>query len=146
MNIQELAETFTGLLNSADFDTAASYLSEDFKFSGAVPKPVDGKQWIGILKTMKNAFPDFKMNVRIQSVEGNVIKSVNQLTGTHTGDFDLSAMGMGIIPPTGKSFVNARESGVTTVKDGKITSNHITPVEGGGLMGILAQLGVQPPQ
>lgn len=79
-------------------------------------------------------------------MEGNVVRVTNQLTGTHTNDFDLSAMGLGVFPATGKSISNPEEQGETTVKDNKITSVHINAVEGGGLMGILKQLGVEPPQ
>jgi hypothetical protein len=50
------------------------------------------------------------------------------------------------IPATGKSISNPEERGETTVKDNKVTSVHINAVEGGGLMGILKQLGVEPPQ
>lgn len=65
-----------------------------------------------------------------------------QLSGTHTGDFDLSAMGMGVIPATGESFSNAEEVFEFTIAGGSIVSMHTEPVEGAGLPAILAQIGV----
>jgi hypothetical protein len=147
MNIQELGESFTTkAFVSKDLDSAASYMSEDFQFSGPVPEPVDKKQWLALMKVLNTAFPDMNYNTRILGVEGNVVRVTNQLTGTHTNDLDLSAMGLGVIPATGKSISNPEERGETTVKDNKVTSVHINAVEGGGLMGILKQLGVAPPQ
>lgn len=146
MNIQEQAEAFAETFNIKDLDALASFLAQDFQFSGPVPEPINGPQWIGLLKAMKAALPDLNFNLRILSVDGDVVTSSNQITGTHTGDFDLSAMGIGVIPATGRSVKNSMEQGKATFKDGKVVSMHITPTEGGGLMGILKQLGVEPPQ
>ena len=145
MSTREFAESFAEAFNAGDYDTVASYLADDFQFSGPVPEPIDGKQWIGMSKTLKAAFPDIKYNLRVVGVEGNVVTTVTQLTGTHTGDLDLTAMGMGVIPATGKSFSNPEERGETTVNGDKIVSMRIPPTEGAGLMGILAQIGVKPP-
>jgi hypothetical protein len=68
-----------------------------------------------------------------------------QLTGTHTADWDLSAMGMGLIPATGKTFSNPKEEGVMTIENGKITSYFISSKEDSGIPGMLKQLGVQMP-
>lgn len=147
MNIQEVAESFTTkMFVSKDLDSAASYLAEDFQFSGPVPEPVDSKQWLGLMKAMNAAFPDINYHTRILGVDGNVVKTASQLSGTHTNDLDLTAMGLGVIPATGKSFSIPEEQGEATVKDGKITSMHLNTGQDSGLMGILKQLGVEPPQ
>jgi hypothetical protein len=49
-----------------------------------------------------NAFPDPNEEFEFQSVEGNVVRGLNRTTGTHGGDFDLSAVGLGVISATGK--------------------------------------------
>lgn len=145
MGVQEVAESFASAFNSGDFDTVASYLTDDFQFSGPMPQPLSAQEWVGTLHGFKAAFPDIKYNLKIVSVEGNTVKTTTQLTGTHTGDLDLTAMGMAVIPPTGKSFSMPEESGETTVEGEKVKALTVDPAEGGGLMGILAQLGVQPP-
>lgn len=145
MSVHESAESFVKAFNAGDYDTVASHLSNDFQFSGPVPEPISGQQWIGLTRLLRAAFPDIQYNMRVVSVEGDVVTTTNQLTGTHTGDLDLSAMGMGVIPATGKSFSNPEETGQGTVKGGKFVSIRITPVDGGGLMGILSQLGVKQP-
>jgi hypothetical protein len=50
-----------------------------------------------------------------------------------------------VIPATNKSFANPHEKGTATVKGDKVVSWVVEPTEGGGVMGILSQLGVKPP-
>jgi predicted ester cyclase len=145
MDTRALVEGFMEAFQAGDFDTAASYLSGDFQFSGPVPQPISGPEWMGMSVALKAAFPDINYNFQVVSVEGDVVKTSTQLSGTHTGDLDLSAMGMGVIPATGVSFNNPAEEGEATVRGGKMTSLHINSVPGSGLAGILAQIGVEMP-
>jgi hypothetical protein len=145
MDIRELATTFLEAFEAGDFDTAASYMSDDFAFSGATPEPISGGEWLGLAAAMKAAFPDITYNFRVESVEGNVVTTSNQLSGTHTGDFDLSGMGMGVIPATGNSFQLPAESTTATVEGDLMTSVHVNATPEGGVAGILAQIGVEMP-
>lgn len=145
MSMQDLAEAFAKAFNSGDLDRVATFLSEDFKFSGPVSEPMDAKQWLGLSKLLKAAFPDMQYNLRIIDIEGPVVRTTTRLTGTHTGDLDLSALGMGVIPATGKSFSNPEEEGDAVVRDDKVVSLDVKSNEGSGLMGIIQQLGVEIP-
>jgi predicted ester cyclase len=145
MGTKELAESFARALNAGDLDTAASYLSDEFKFSGPVPEPMNGMEWVGLTKSMYVAFPDINYNLKIVEVDGSTVRSTTQVTGTHTGDLDLTRMGMGVIPATGKSFSNPEEAGEAVVNGDKIVSLHISPSENSGLPGILKQLGIEMP-
>jgi hypothetical protein len=75
-----------------------------------------------------------------------VVRTTNQLTGTHSGDLDLSGMGMGVIPATGKSFSLPPEESEATVEGGKMVALHVYSTPEGGLAGILRQIGVEIPQ
>jgi predicted ester cyclase len=143
MSTRDIAEAFIEALEAGDFDTVASYLSDDFAFSGLTPQPVGKDEWIWMSKALKAGFPDLRYNIRVVSVEGNVVRTVLQLTGTHTADLDLSFMGMGITPATGRRVSNPEEKGETTVEGDKIVAMHVysTPEAS-----ILAQIGVQLPQ
>jgi len=145
MNPKQLVEDFIQAFEAGDYDTCMSYFADGFEFSGPTPEPLSGAEWIGISRTLKMAFPDIKYNLMVAGGEVNQVHVTTQLAGTHTGDLNLTPMGFGVIPPTGKSFSNPKENGVVTVKGDKFTSYQIEPVEGGGLMGILSQIGVQPP-
>jgi predicted ester cyclase len=142
MDSRALVDAFFTAFEAGDYDTAASYLSNDFQFSGATPEPISGQAWIGLSASMRAAFPDLRYNFQVESVEGDVVTTSNQLHGTHTEDFDLSAMGMGVIPPTGKSFSLPQETNEATVHNGKLAGVHVFSTPGSGLAGILSQLGI----
>jgi len=131
-------------IQKGDFVKAKSLLTDDFMFSGPVPEPVNGPAWLDMSKNLKAAFPDLDYQFKIEGVNGNVVNISAQLKGTHKGDLDLTAMGMGVIPATNKSFAAAREHGKVTVQGDKIKSLANEPTEGAGVMAILGQLGVQP--
>jgi hypothetical protein len=145
MSIREIAEDFAMAMNVGDWEKVASFLSEDFRFMGPVPEPIGGMEWIGLSKSLKRAFPDIQYNLRIDSIEGDVVRTTTQLSGTHTGELDLTAMGFGVIPATGISFSNPEEEGDAVVKGDKVISLHVKSVEGSGLMGILQKIGVEVP-
>lgn len=145
MSVTQTVQAFIDAFQAGDFDSAKSLLSDDFQFSGPVPEPMNGQQWMGIASIMKAAFPDINYNLNVLGAEGNKVRISTQLTGTHTGEFDLSMMGMGVIPATGKAISNAKEEGELTVVGGKLTSWKSPPTEGAGLPALLAQIGVKPP-
>jgi hypothetical protein len=67
-----------------------------------------------------------------------------QLSGTHSGPFDLTSMGMGVIPATNKAFSATLEKTKVTVKDNKITAWFVEPTQGADLKAILGQLRDHP--
>ena len=138
-------EAFVDAYNAGNLDKVALYLSDDFKFSGPMPEPIDGTEWLGLLRIFKTAFPDINYNLRLVNGEGNIVHTTSQVNGTHTGVLDISAMGMGVFSPTGKAFSLPEEPGEAIVEDDKVKSIHVQSKKGSGVMGILAQLGIQPP-
>jgi hypothetical protein len=132
-------------VQKGDFAKARFLLSDDFQFSGPVPEPINGEAWMGMSMNLKKAFPDLDYHFHVDGADSNVVKLSAQLKGTHSGDLDLTALGMGVIPPTNKSFANPYEHGRVTVKGDKVASWSVDPIEGGGVMGILSQLGIKPP-
>ena len=132
-------------IQEGDFEKARSLLTDDFMFSGPIPEPANSAEWLGVSASLKAAFPDLDYQFKIESVNGNVVNITAQLKGTHKGNLDLSAMNMGVIPATNKSFVAAKEHGKVTVQGDKVKSLANEPTEGAGMMAILGQLGVEMP-
>ena len=146
MSTAELAKKVFRLIEAKDTAGAAELLSSDFKFSGPVSEPIGGQEWMSLHDKLNAAFPDFSFNVREDSEEeGDVAHIKVQLSGTHEAELDLSPMGLPSVPSTGKSMRLPEEVLDVTVVDGKVSAVHGEPIEGGGLMGILAQLGVELP-
>lgn len=145
MDTKETVQSLIDAIQMGDFKRAKSLLSNDFKFSGPVPEPISGDEWLGMSASLKAAFPDLDYQFKIEGVNGDTVNISADLRGTHKGDLDLTAMHMGVIPATGKSFKAAHEHGQARLHDGKITAWTMEPTEGAGLMAILGQLGVKIP-
>jgi predicted ester cyclase len=144
MNKRETVQALMDSIQQGDFENAKSMLADDFQFSGPVPEPINKDAWLGMSSSLKTAFPDLNYHFKVIGAEGDVVKTTSQLSGTHTGSFDLTAMNMGVIPATNKIFSAKLEKAKITVKENKITSWAVEPTEGAGLKAILGQLEVKP--
>ena len=145
MNQREIVQALLDSVQRGDFEKAKTLLSNDFQFSGPVPEPINRETWMGINKNLKKAFPNLDYHFHVDGVDGDVIKISAELKGTHSGVLDLSPVGLGVIPATNKSFATPREHGKVTIKGDKVVSWVVDRIEGGGLMGILGQLGIAVP-
>lgn len=146
VNKREIVQSLMDLVQKGDFDNAKSLLAEDFRFRGPMGhEAINTQAWLDMSAGLKTAFPDLDYHFKVIGTEGDVVRSTSQLSGTHSGPFDLTGMNMGVIPPTDKSFVAKREKTRVTVKENKIASWVVEPTEGAGLKAILDQLGVKPP-
>ena len=144
MNKRETVQALMDSVQKGDFENAKSMLADDFQFSGSVPEPINAEAWLGMSASLKTAFPDLNYHFKVSGADGDVVKSTTQLSGTHSGSFDLTNMNMGIIPATNKAFSAKVEKTKVTVKDNKISLWAVEPTDGAGLKEILGQLGVKP--
>ena len=145
MNKRETVQALMDSIQKGDFANAKSKLADDFQFSGPIPEPIGLDAWLGMSASLKTAFPDLNYHFKVIGAEGDVVKAISQLSGTHSGSFDLTNMNMGVIPATDKSFSAKHEKTKITVKNDKITSWAVEPTDGAGLKAILGQLGVTVP-
>jgi predicted ester cyclase len=132
-------------IQKGDFENAKTMLADDFQFSGPVPEPINAEAWLGMSASLRVAFPDLDYHFKVIGADGDVVRATTQLSGTHSGSFDLTNMDMGLIPATNKAFSAKAEKTKVTVKENKITSWVVEPTEGAGLMAILKQLDVKVP-
>jgi predicted ester cyclase len=144
MNKRETVQALMDSVQKGDFKSAKSMLADDFQFSGPIPEPIDKEAWLGMSASLKAAFPDLDYHFKVIGAQGDVVRSTTQLSGTHSGSFDLTNMNMGVIPATHKAFSAKVEKTRVTVRENKITSWAVEPTEGAGLMAILGQLGIAP--
>lgn len=145
MDPKATVQTLMDAVQKGDFAKAQDTLTNDFQLSGPVPEPIGAPAWMGLSKSLKAAFPNLDYQFKVESVDGNMVHFTAELKGTHSGDLNLTAMGMGVIPATNKSFAATLEHGEASVQDGKVKTWHMNPTEGAGLMAILGQLGVELP-
>ena len=145
MNKREIVQALMDAVQKGDLGIAEAMLADDFQFSGPVPEPINKESWLGMSSSLMTAFPDLDYHFRVIGTEGDVVRTTSQLSGTHTGSFDLTNMQMGVIPATNKTFVTTREKTKITVKENKITAWAVEPTQGAGVMEILKQLDVEMP-
>jgi hypothetical protein len=145
MNPKETVKTLQSAVQNGDFKKAKTFLSDDFQFSGPVPQPISGEQWLDMSGSLKTAFPAVDYHFGIEGADANVVHVSVQITGKHTGDLDLSAMGIGVIPATGKSVSSTQGHGDVTVRGDKVVSWAMEQTEGHDLTSLLSQIGVEVP-
>jgi predicted ester cyclase len=88
-----------------------------------------------------SAFKDFKGVVHDISEEGDNVILTFHFEGTHTGDFDLSAMGLGVIPASGKRVVTPESKTMFMVEGDQIVASK--PISG-GFESLLVGIGAVP--
>ena len=144
MNKRETVQVFIDSVQEGEFENARTMLADDFQFSGPVSEPINQEAWLQMSAGLKTAFPDLDYHFKVIGTEGDVVKTTMQLSGTHTGAFDLTNMDMGVLPATNKSFSVKREKTKLTVNGDKITAWVVEPTQGAGLKAIRSQLYDKP--
>lgn len=136
----QIVQQFFESLENKNLSKAAEYLDDSFEFTGVTPQPVDKYEFLFIHATMFKGFPDWSFNLRDVEKSGNAVIVTAQVTGTNTGDLVLP--GLAPIQATGGSIRLPEEKVTFRLKGSKLVSMYVDPVEGGGIRGILKQLGV----
>lgn len=129
-----------------DLTSSDKYLSDDFQFIDPSGQLTMGKQeYIGFASLIFAAMPDIKYVRSDIHEEGDYVIVSGHFEGTFENDLDLSAMGLGVIPASGKKVAWKESTERYVVKGDKIVKSE--PIAGaGGFEEFLAPLGVKMPQ
>jgi predicted ester cyclase len=145
MNAIEMIKSGLAAMEMGQSAKLADILSDDMVFAGPVPVPIGKREFLAIQTAMVAAMPDWKFNPNDFKQEGDQVTTIFQITGTHTGELNLPMPGFPKLPATGKHVSLPKEPMTITLKEGKIIRLESAKVPGGGVPGVLAQLGVQMP-
>ena len=145
MSAMDVVKEGLAATEAGDFGKLDSLVADDFSMSGPIPMPVGKREFIGLMMAMLKAMPDWKFNASDLKENGDQVAVALRITGTHTGELQLPMPGMPAIPATGLKVSLPSEPSTFTVRDGKLTKLEVASIEGGGVMGILSQLGVNMP-
>jgi hypothetical protein len=128
---------------SSTVDSTIKFYSDDYQGFDKDGNVIGDKAaTIASTQQIMNAFKDFKGVVHNISEEGDSVILTFHFEGTHTGDLDLSALGMGVIPASGKRIVTPESKTRFMVEGDQIISSQ--PISG-GFEALLAEIGVMPP-
>lgn len=141
----DIAKKFAELMEAKDLKGLQEIMADDFAAKGPSLE-LNKPQVIGYLNILFTAFPDISFGLTDFEEIGDLISCDSHERGTHNGILDLNPFGMPIsLPPSGKTFTLPKGRFVFRVTDDKVTYFSEEIVEGGGLAGMLAQLGVKLP-
>ena len=130
---------------SGDMEESLAYLSDDFQNvdqDGNVLMDKEG--YAGLGHMLFASFTGFEFVRSDLHEEGNAVIMSGHFEGTHTSDLDLSAMGVGVIPASGKKIVWPEARVKITVEGDKIVREEPYG-DSGGMEAFLAPLGVGQP-
>lgn len=121
----------------------ASIYTEDMIFSGPVPQPMNRDEYVSLLKSIVAGVPDWNFHAKDYVVRGDTVGVAVKITGTQTRILPSLIPGMQPLPATNRSFMLPEEHLTIKVRGGRIAECRSDVVAGGGVSGMLAQLGVQ---
>ena len=128
-----------------DMKKVDSLFSDDMVFAGPVPQPIGKHEFVGLQSALIAAMPDWKFNASDFKEEGDKVTAKAHISGTQSAPLSLPALGIQSFAGTGKHVQLPYEQLTATVKNGKLTRLEAAHVEGGGVPGVLAQLGAKMP-
>lgn len=140
-HIQIVKDSFSAI-EAGDFATLEKLLHKDYQLSGPVPNPVGRKDLVTMLKSLKGGLPDFAFNLSDLKETKGQVSGILHVTGTHSQTLDLSFMGAPPQPPTGKMVKMPDEPFTADFIGDRLSKLNVEPVEGGGMPGLLNQVGV----
>ena len=147
MNAIDAVNTCITALQSGDIELAADTLADDFVMSGFAPKQLNKNQFLTTYSNLLASMPDLSFNTADElSEENGVVQTEIEITGTHLNQLALPVLGIQPIEPTGLAVTLAQTKTTYHVNsDNKITSMAMQPIVGGGLEGLLQQVGAELP-
>jgi len=129
----------------SDIDAIANLLSDDFQNldqDGNVALTKEG--FLNFARMIRSAFTDHGFVATELLEDGDYVIITGHNEGVHTADLDLSAIGIGILPASGKKIVWPEASSKLTIVGDKV--KRLEPHAGAaGLKAFLSALGIELP-
>ena len=141
MGAKEVSERYSAAVDRGDLEAMAALVYDDFRLEGAGLDGIGKTEFIGAMKAQLDAFSDYSENPTDLTESGDLVRFVAHVSGTQRGA--LALPGMDPIPPTGRQIKLPPEAGWVKVSDGRLLVYHVEAVSGGGIQGILSQLGAR---
>lgn len=119
------------------------YLSDSYQATDKDGNPRGNKAAMSAMsQILSHAFEGFRGVVHdLQEEQDGTVTMTFHFEGRHTGDLDLSAMGLGVIPATGIDIMTPESKTIFTVEGDQIVSSQAIS---GGFDFVLAAIGAIP--
>ena len=146
----DIVTTFMQALEAREFTKATTYLSDSMIFTGFTPAPLSKNQFISVMSGLAEGFPNLayhlhKLEEIADTLGGNSVRGTVQITGAQVNSFKLPPLGIGPIPQMAASVTLPEENWEFQVENNVIASIRVDRQPGGGIEGLLNQLGIHDP-
>lgn len=139
----EVVKKFAEHLQAKDLIELGGILADDFVGKGPSME-LTKQQIIAYFQMLFTAFPDISFGLINFEQKGDLVFCSSHEQGTHRGILDLNPFGLPVsLPPTGKTFQLPKGIFTFRVVNDKVAFLGESAAEGGGLAGVLEQLGVK---
>ena len=145
MNATEIVQTFITALQWGDMEEAVDWMGDDFVFSGWTPRPLDRGEFLAMHSTLKDAMPDYSFHLSDVKERDGGVEALIQITGTQMRDLALPMFGVPNIRYTGIDVSLPQVHTTFSFEGDKIKEMRVESVPGGGLAGLLQQIGTELP-
>lgn len=143
MNDKEIVKEFHHAIEQGDLEQVRDLLDDEFVFDhGTMEGNMGRGMYLDAVAALQRGIPDLRFNLSDLQGEGTVTGTA-QLTGTHTDTLDLSVIDGPQVEATGITFEGPEEPAKWQIRNGKVAHHSVDAVPGGGIGGILEQLGVE---
>ncbi|MEJ2635584.1 MAG: ester cyclase [Calditrichia bacterium] len=146
MKASEVVSKLISAIESEDYSAAEKLINKSGAVTGVGPNPISLDEFLNVHRALSSGLPDFRFNHKIITEDGNRVMATVHLTGTHSREMKAPLPGMRNIPATNRQVKMPEEHIQIWVDKDKISKIELEKVEGGGLPGILKQLGVEMPK
>jgi predicted ester cyclase len=140
MNKIELVKAAYNLADPEQY----SHYADDFQYTDAQGNPPQDKAtWVAMGQLLRSAFPDLSLVIEDIREEGDGVVVRAHFSGTFTNDLDVSPLGLGIVPATGKPVNFPPGTNRVSIDNGKISKMYgLDTGPDAGMAGFLKALGV----
>ena len=145
-SLLDIARAYTEVISvGGDIDAMADFFSNDFQNFDKDGKAVlDKEGLLAMGRMMRPSFTDYGFVLAELRQEDDFVIMTGHFEGILSSDLDLSAIGLGVIPASGKKIVWPEASAKLMFEGDKIV--RMEPYAGAaGLRAFLAALGVELP-
>jgi predicted ester cyclase len=141
MSSIDFVKSWQAAFESGNVEYLRDHSTADFALSGAAPQSISMQDFTELLPHLLRALPDWKLNSSNYKVVGDRVTCSVRISAIHSGVLDLPMMNIHGYQPTGKRVRLPLEQNTYVLRDGKVARLEVEKVEGGGIPGILTQIG-----
>jgi hypothetical protein len=145
ISIVETVKALVTALQSGDMELAANLLSDDAMVSGFAPKPLTREEFLTLQSQLLAAMPDFSYHLSEVRSRGNEVHALVRISGTQNSTLELPMFGLREIPATGLAVALPQVECTWQVEHDRVVGIRMQEVRGGGLTGLLQQMGAELP-